>query len=155
MGNVVINVIFLLIIICIVIVLLLGIGGVFKCLLELGVKNLEKVIKVVGNFICLMVVFGISLFIVVLIFLILLLKFFGFILEILFYVYIYIKIILIGLLFFIMFIGMSKLIFVDGRLKVFMFCMLIGVVINIILNLLFIFIFNMGIVGFVLVIVIG
>ena len=51
--------------------------------------------------------------------------------------------------------GMSKLILADGRPKASMFCMLIGAVINTILNPLFIFVFNMGIAGSALATVIG
>ncbi|MEC3793425.1 MATE family efflux transporter, partial [Clostridioides difficile] len=155
LGNAATNVTFPLTTICTAIALLLGIGGASKCSLELGAKNSEKATKAAGNSICLMAVFGISLFIVVSIFLTPLLKFFGSTSEILPYAHTYTKITSIGLPFLIMSTGMSKLILADGRPKASMFCMLIGAVINTILNPLFIFVFNMGIAGSALATVIG
>ncbi|WP_162993218.1 MATE family efflux transporter [Clostridioides difficile] len=155
LGNAATNVTFPLTTICTAIALLLGIGGASKCSLELGAKNSEKATKAAGNSICLMAVFGISLFIIVSIFLTPLLKFFGSTSEILPYAHTYTKITSIGLPFLIMSTGMSKLILADGRPKASMFCMLIGAVINTILNPLFIFVFNMGIAGSALATVIG
>ena len=117
LGNAATNVTFPLTTICTAIALLLGIGGASKCSLELGAKNSEKATKAAGNSICLMAVFGISLFIVVSIFLTPLLKFFGSTSEILPYAHTYTKITSIGLPFLIMSTGMSKLILAVHYIK--------------------------------------
>ena len=147
LGNAATNVSYPLVTICLAIALLIGIGGAARFSLELGAGNKEKAQQSTGNAIAMMVIGGIIYFIFIQIFLEPLLHIFGSTKEVLPYAMTYTKITAIGMPFLILCNGMSNLARADGSPKFSMACMLVGAVINTILDPLFIFVFKMGIAG--------
>ena len=114
LGNAATNIAFPLSTTCTAISLLLGIGGASNFSLELGAGNDKKASKSAGNAMMLMAVFGLSLFIIVVLFLTPMLKFFGATEDVLPYAQTYTRITSIGFPFLIANTGISKLIVVDG-----------------------------------------
>lgn len=147
LGNAATNVAFPLTTICTAIALLLGIGGASKFSLELGAGNKEEAAKAAGNSLSLMVIMGISLFLIVSIFLSPLLRFFGATADVFSYAETYTRITAFGMPFLILCNAASKLITADGSPRYSMTCMLSGAIINTILDPIFIFVFHMGIAG--------
>lgn len=147
LGNAATNVSYPLVTICLAIALLIGIGTSSRFSLYLGAGKADKAAKVAGNSICLMVLAGIIYMILILIFLKPLLRAFGSTDEVMPYAISYTSITAIGMPFLIVTNVMSNLIRADGSPKYSMVCMLIGAVINTILDPIFIFVFNMGVAG--------
>lgn len=155
LGNAATNIAFPLSTTCTAISLLLGIGSATNFSLHLGAGEKDESAKYAGNGMCLMAFFGISLFLLTTIFLTPMLKFFGATTDVLPYAEAYTRITAIGFPFLIANTGMSKLILADGSPRYSMISMLIGAVVNTILDPVFIFVLNMGMTGAALATIIG
>lgn len=147
LGNAATNVSFPLTTICIAIALLIGVGSAARFSLSLGRKEEDEAAKVVGNAIWMMIILGGLYCLLGQIFLTPLLNAFGATSENFPYAYAYSKITLIGMPFLIINNALSNLIRADGSPKYSMTSMIVGAVINTILDPIFIFIFNMGVEG--------
>lgn len=147
LGNAATNIAFPITTICLALSFLFGIGGAAQYSLELGKKNHQKAESAVGNTVVLMLIAGVLVFGIVILFLEPLLIFFGSTEDIMPYAYTYTKIISFGIPFFILSTGMSSLIRADGSPKYSMGCMIIGAIVNTILDPIFMFVFHMGIAG--------
>lgn len=126
---------------------LFGVGGATLFSIRLGQKREEEAEKVLGNSFVLMVVAGIIYMILGQIFLVPLLKLFGASETVLPYSVEYMRIIFFGSVFQILSMGLNHFIRADGSPKIAMMSMFIGAGINIILDPVFIFGFNMGMAG--------
>lgn len=146
-GNAATNVAFPLTITCTAVSLLFGIGGAANFNLSMGRKKPEEAKKFVGNAIFLMVSFGLALCLVSRLFLNPMLRLFGATDTILDYARIYTGITSFGFPFVILATGGSNLIRADGSPKYSMACTLAGCFLNLILDPLFIFVFDMGMAG--------
>ena len=138
LGNAATNIAFPLSIACTAIALLLGIGSATNFSLQLGAGNEKRSAEYAGNGLCLMALFGTVLMAVTLLFLTPMLKFFGATPDVLPYAEAYTRITALGFPFLIMNTGMSKLILADGSPRYSMMSMLIGALINTVLDPLFI-----------------
>lgn len=147
LGNAATNVSYPLTTICLAISLLIGIGSASRFSLSLGAGEQEEACRVVGNGICMMLLSGIIYAVLIEIFLYPMLNAFGATAENLSYAVSYSRIIALGMPFQVITTGMSNLIRADGSPKYSMTCMLIGAVINVILDPVFIFIFHLGVAG--------
>ena len=155
LGNAATNIAFPLSIACTAIALLLGIGSATNFSLQLGAGNEKRSAEYAGNGLCLMALFGTVLMAVTLLFLTPMLKFFGATPDVLPYAEAYTRITALGFPFLIMNTGMSKLILADGSPRYSMMSMLIGALINTVLDPLFIFGFSMGMTGAALATILG
>lgn len=155
LGNAATNVSYPFSTICLAISLLVGIGSASRVSLYLGNKNPESAAKAAGNGIVLMVILGLAYLMIGEILLTQLLKLFGATTEVFPYAQQYAGITLIGMPFLIVTNGMSNLIRADGSPKYSMTCMVVGAIVNTILDPLFIFIFHWGILGAALATVLG
>ncbi len=155
LGNAATNVAFPLTTICMAIALLLGVGGSARFSLELGAGNEEEAAISTGNAISLMIISGIIYFVVIQIFLTPMLLAFGSTAEVLPYATTYTRITAFGLPILILTNGTCSLARADGSPKYSMICMLVGAVINTVLDPIFIFTFDMGIAGAAIATVIG
>ena len=155
LGNAATNIAFPLSTSCTAISLLLGIGSATNFSLKLGAGEEKESAEYAGNGICLMAIFGIALFAVTTIFLTPMLKFFGATSEVLPYAQEYTRITAIGFPFLIANTGMSKLILADGSPRYSMTSMLVGAIVNTILDPIFIFGMQMGMRGAALATIIG
>lgn len=147
LGNAATNVSYPLTTICLALSLLIGIGSASRFSLSLGAGEKHEAARVVGNGICMMVLFGIVYAVIIEIFLYPMLNAFGATAENLPYAVTYSRIIAIGMPFQIVTTSMSNLIRADGSPKYSMTCMLIGAILNTILDPIFIFIFDLGVAG--------
>ena len=155
LGDAATNIAFPLSTSCTAISLLLGIGSATNFSLKLGAGEEKESAEYAGNGICLMAIFGIALFAVTTIFLTPMLKFFGATSEVLPYAQEYTRITAIGFPFLIANTGMSKLILADGSPRYSMTSMLVGAIVNTILDPIFIFGLHMGMRGAALATIIG
>lgn len=147
LGNAATNVAYPFSTICLAIALLVGIGSASHVSLCLGRKEPKAAAKAAGNGIVLMGIFGIIYLLVGETFLSLLLKAFGATTDVFPYAKQYASITLIGMPFLIVTNGMSNLIRADGKPKYSMVCMVVGAIINTILDPIFIFVCDWGIAG--------
>lgn len=155
LGNAATNVAFPLTTICMAITLTIGIGTAARYSLYLGQKNESDAAKTVGNGLCMMVLFGTLYMIVILIFNEPLMKAFGATDNILAYALQYTGITAFGMPFLVIMNGMSNIARADGSPLYSMTSMLIGAIINTILDPIFIFGLKMGVAGAALATVIG
>ena len=146
-GNAATNVAFPLTITCTAVSLLFGIGGAANFNLSMGRKKPEEAKHFIGNAIFLMLSFGITLCLLVFLFLDPLLKLFGATADILTYSRTYTSITAFGFPFVILATGGSNLVRADGSPNFSMACTLIGCLINLVLDPLFIFGLGMGVKG--------
>lgn len=147
LGNAATNIAFPLSTTCTAIALLLGIGGASNYSLKLGAGEKEEAARYSGNALTLITIAGISLFVVVEIFLTPMLKGFGATADVLPYAQTYTRITAIGFPFLIANTAISKQILADGSPRYSMVSMLVGAVINTILDPILIFGFDMGMAG--------
>ena len=147
LGNAATNVAFPLTTICLAIALLLGVGGASNFSLSLGAGDHEKAARVVGSAITMMLTFGVIYAVIIEIFLEPMLGAFGSTSEIMPYAIAYTRITAIGMPLLIATNGLSNLARADGSPKYSMICMVIGAIINTILDPIFIFVFDLGIAG--------
>lgn len=155
LGNAATNVAFPLTTICMAIALLIGVGSASRFSLYLGAGEKEKAAGVIGNAICMMFVSGIVYAVLVEIFLEPLLTAFGATSQVMPYALSYTSITAIGMPLLVVVNVMSNLARADGSPKYSMICMLVGAVVNTILDPIFIFVFHMGVAGAAIATVIG
>lgn len=147
LGNAATNVAFPLVTIATALGLLFGVGGASNFNLYLGAGNRERAKKVIGNSLFLLTASGLIMLVVIHLFLDELTSLFG-ATELVFPLALeYISITSFGILFLIFSTGASNMIRADGSPKYSMYCLLVGAVLNVILDAVFIFVFDMGIAG--------
>ncbi|MEL5864174.1 MATE family efflux transporter [Clostridium cochlearium] len=127
--------------------MLIGIGSSTMISIKLGEKKKDEAERILGNALILIILISICLSIVGLIFLDDILKIFGASQETLPYARDYMKYIMAGALLQNIGFGMNNIIRAEGNPKIAMATMLIGAIINTILDPIFIFVFKMGIKG--------
>ena len=147
LGNAATNVAFPLTTICFSISLLIGIGSASRFGLELGRKNPEIAKKTVGNAIIISIAAGFILAIVAELFMDPMLHGFGTTEDVLPYAMTYVKITAYGFPFLIVGTVLSNLIRADGSPRYSMICMLVGAIINTVLDPIFMFGIGMGMEG--------
>ncbi|MDY5846399.1 MAG: MATE family efflux transporter [Bariatricus sp.] len=124
-----------------------GMGGAPLASIELGKKNYEKAEKILGTSMALLIAFSITLTIAFLIVKTPVLYMFGATDNTIQYASQYITIYLLGTIFVQFALGLNTFISGQGNAKIAMLSVLIGAVINIILDPIFIFLFGMGVRG--------
>lgn len=127
--------------------MLIGIGSSTMISIKLGEKKKDEAERILGNALILIILISICLSIIGLIFLDDILKIFGASQETLPYARDYMKYIMAGALLQNIGFGMNNIIRAEGNPKIAMATMLIGAIINTILDPIFIFVFKMGIKG--------
>jgi len=155
LGNAATNVIFPLVIMCNAFAGLLGNGAAANLSLRLGEKKEKEASKSVGSTITFTLIFSILLSILFYFLLPVLIKAFGCTEKVYPYALEYGKIILLGAPFMICYTTLSSLIRADGSPKYSMILLLVGAIINIILDAIFILGFDMGVKGGALATIIG
>lgn len=155
LGNAATNVIFPLVIISTAIGSLFGNGASANLSLRLGEGKKDEAKKSIGTTITVTIIVSIVFSILAYIFLPLLINFFGCTEKVYPYALEYGKITLIGIPFMIICTSLSAIIRADGSPKYSMVCLLVGAILNIILDPIFIFGFNMGVRGGALATIIG
>lgn len=155
LGNAATNVAFPLTTISISVALLIGIGTASNFSLNLGRKNEDRAANILANGMVLLVIAGLLISGITITFLEPLIRFFGATDKILEYSLIYTGITTLGIPFFVIGIGGSHMIRADGSPKYSMASSLAGAIINIILDPILIFGFNMGMAGAAIATVIG
>ncbi|MBU4348861.1 MATE family efflux transporter [bacterium] len=126
---------------------MIGIGAASAISRSLGAKDVEKADYVAGNSFLCVIILSSTMAAIGLIFTEPMLKFFGSTETILPYAKDYITIILWGSIFFSFAMSSNNLIRAEGNAKIAMATMLIGAILNMILDPIFIFIFKLGIKG--------
>ncbi len=126
---------------------LVGIGASTLMSVRLGQKDYDTANKVLGNVFVLNIILGLAFSIIVLTFLNPILLFFGASAETLPYAKEYMTVILAGNVITHMYLGLNALLRSSGNPKKAMYATIFAVIINLILNPLFIFTFKMGIKG--------
>ena len=147
LGNGATNVVFPLTMICLAFALMLGDGASSYFSLKLGEKKKEEATKGVGNGITMSIIIAILFCAITLIFLPQLLNLFGCTDALRDYALKYGGIIAIGLPFMIIGTTLNSIIRADGSPKYAMTSMVLGAILNIILDPIFIFVFKMGVEG--------
>jgi putative MATE family efflux protein len=127
--------------------MLIGIGATTSISIKLGQGKKEEASKVIGNAITLSVIISVILTIIGLVFGDIILSKFGASSETLYYAKSYINIILLGTIFNLIAFTINNTIRGDGNPKLSAIIMVIGCITNIVLDAVFIFIFNLGIQG--------
>lgn len=144
MGLAAVTVSFPIIIIFIACIMLVGMGSTVLISIRLGEKNEDEAEKIIGNALILFLIIGGSLTILGLAFLKPILILFGASPDLLPIASDYLRIILMGSIFLAIGTGMNNFIRGEGNPKTAMNTMLIGAITNIVLDYIFIFIFNWG-----------
>lgn len=147
LGNAATNVSFPLTTISVAIALLVGIGSASRFSLYIGAKENDRASKVVGNGIISMLILSALYVVLVLTFLTPILRAFGSTDQIFPYAFAYTQITTWGVPFLISTNVMSNLIRADGSPNYSMACMVLGAIINTVLDPIFIFVFDMGVAG--------
>ena len=155
LGNAATNVAFPLSTICLAIGLLIGVGSSSQFSLYLGANEKRNAAHIVGNAVTLMLISGIMLTLLIEIFLTSLLNIFGATPDVMPYAASYTRITALGMPLMIGTKTMSCLARSDGSPDYSMQCMLIGAIINVILDPIFIFILQMGVTGAAIATVVG
>lgn len=126
---------------------LVGIGASTLMSVRLGQKDYETANKILGNVFILNIILGLAYTVVMLLFLDPILYFFGASAATLPYAHQYMVVLLLGNVVTHMYLGLNALLRSTGRPQKAMYATLLSVLINIILNPLFIFVFKWGIQG--------
>ena len=155
LGNAATNVIFPLIIIFNATAGLIGNGAAANLSLRLGEGKKKEASKNIGQSITLMVIISFVLMMISYLFLPKLVYLFGCTENVYKYALDYGKIIILGSPFMIIYSSLSSIIRADGSPKYSMIILVIGALINIVLDPIFIFVFNMGVKGGALATIIG
>ena len=142
LGNAATNVIFPLVIICNAIAQLLGNGCAAGLSLRFGEGKKDEAKKSVGSTITIIMIVAIIFSVLAYFSLSKLINFFGCTQTVFPYAMTYGKIILLGAPFMIIYTGLAAIIRADGSPKYSMICLLTGAILNIILDPIFIFVFN-------------
>ena len=127
--------------------MLCGAGGAPQAGIALGQGNKEKAEKIMGNCFALLMIIAAALTVVFFFLAPTLLKLFGGSENTLPYAIEYARIYILGSVFVLTVMGMNVFITAQGNAKVAMMTTVIGAVINIVLDPIFIFLFNMGVMG--------
>ena len=127
--------------------MLVGIGAAARISIALGSKKKIRAEKILGNAIILMVIISLLISITGVIFAGLIMKFFGASGEVENYALIFIRIMLAGSVFQIVGLGLNNVVRSTGSPKIAMITMIIGGVVNIILDYIFIVPLKMGVAG--------
>lgn len=146
-GNAATNVSYPLVTICMAISLLIGIGSASRYSLSLGAGEIDQAKSIIGNGIAMMLALGITYTVIAELALPSMMTAFGANDIIMPYALDYSRIIVLGMPFLIITSGMSSIIRADGSPRYSMICMIIGAVLNTILDPIFIFVFEMGMKG--------
>ena len=155
LGNAATNVIFPLIIIFNAVAGLIGNGAAANLSLKLGEKNKKAAAKSIGQAVSLTIILSVVISCIAYIFLPQLVYLFGCTESVYKYAVDYGSIIVIGAPFMLIYSSFSSIIRADGSPKYSMIMLVIGAIINIILDPIFIFGFNMGVKGGALATIIG
>lgn len=155
LGNAATNVIFPLVIIFNALAGLIGNGAAANLSLKLGEKNKDEAAKSIGQAISLTIIISIVVSILAYVFLPKLVYLFGCTESVYNYAVDYGRIIILGAPFMIIYSSLASIIRADGSPKYSMIMLVIGAIINIILDPIFIFTFNMGVKGGALATIIG
>lgn len=155
LGNAATNVIFPLVIIFNAVAGLIGNGASANLSLKLGEGKKEEGGKIIGNAVTISVISAIILSIIAYIFLPQLVYLFGCTKSVYQYAIDYGRIIILGAPFMIIYSALSQIIRADGAPKYSMVLLVVGAILNIILDPIFIFTFNMGVKGGAIATVIG
>ena len=147
LGNAATNIAFPITTICLALGLMTGVGAASNFNLELGRKEVEKARRIAGTAVVQLIVMGIAVCLLVQIFLAPLMQLFGATDQIFDYAMEYSRITAYGIPFFLFSTGFNPLVRSDGRATFSMMAIIIGAVMNMILNPIFIFVFHMGIAG--------
>lgn len=126
---------------------LVGVGSATNISIKLGENKRDKAEKILGNALSLAVILGISISVVGLLFLNKILMMFGASDSTIIYAKAYMSVILIGPAFNIMSMTFGNLIRGDGNPRLSATIMIIGCILNIVLDAIFIFVFKLGIQG--------
>ena len=155
LGNAATNVIFPLVIIFNAVASLIGNGAAANLSLKLGQKNEEEASKGVAQAIVITIVVSFVLSIISYIFMPTLIMWFGTTQNVYDYALEYGRIICIGAPFMMIYSSLSNIIRADGSPRFSMIMLVVGAILNIILDPIFIFIFNKGVAGGAIATVIG
>lgn len=155
LGNAATNVIFPLVIIFNAVAGLIGNGAAANLSLKLGEGKKEEGGKIVGNAVTVSIIFSLVLSVIAYFFLPKLVYMFGCTKNVYQYAVDYGKIIILGAPFMIIYSALSQLIRADGSPKYSMVLLVVGAILNIILDPIFIFTLNMGVKGGAIATVIG
>ena len=155
LGNAATNVIFPLVIIFNAVAGLIGNGAAANLSLKLGEGKKEEGGKIVGSAVTVSIIFSLVLSVIAYFFLPKLVYMFGCTKNVYQYAVDYGKIIILGAPFMIIYSALSQLIRADGSPKYSMVLLVVGAILNIILDPIFIFTFNMGVKGGAIATVIG
>lgn len=147
LGNAATNVAYPLTTICLSIALLIGVGSAARFNLSLGAGETEAARRAVGSAVTMMLTLGILYAVLIELFIVPLLQAFGATPDVLPYALDYTRITALGMPLLIAINGMSNLARADGRPTYSMLCMLLGAVINTILDPIFIFVCRWGVAG--------
>lgn len=147
LGNAATTIAFPVVTIILAVATLLGAGGSAYAAIKLGEKQEEKAEQTLGNVFFLLTVLGIVVMILGLIFLEPMLKLFGATDNTMVYAKQYTSIILIGAPFSMLGIGLSNMARTDGSPKLSMYSILVGAILNTILDPIYIFVFKWGVTG--------
>ena len=147
LGNAATNIAFPITTICLALGLMTGVGAASNFNLELGRKEVEKARRIAGTAVVQLIVMGIAVSLLVQIFLAPLMQLFGATDQIFDYAMEYSRITAYGIPFFLFSTGFNPLVRSDGRATFSMMAIIVGAVMNMILNPIFIFVFHMGIAG--------
>lgn len=147
LGNAATNIAFPITTICLALGLMTGVGAASNFNLELGRKEVEKARRIAGTAVVQLIVMGIAVCVLVQIFLAPLMQLFGATDQIFDYAMEYSRITAYGIPFFLFSTGFNPLVRSDGRATFSMMAIIVGAVMNMILNPIFIFVFHMGIAG--------
>lgn len=147
LGNAATNVAFPITTICTAVALLFGIGGAANFNLEMGRGNEDKAKRIVGSTFGSLILSGLVLCVIIRIFLHPLLVLFGATDQIMDYAVSYVSITNIGIPFLLVCTGGSHLIRSDGMPTYSMVAVIVGAVLNMVLDPIFIFVFHWGVAG--------
>ena len=147
LGNAATNIAFPITTICLALGLMTGVGAASNFNLELGRKEVEKARRIAGTAVVQLIVMGIAVFLLVQIFLAPLMQLFGATDQIFDYAMEYSRITAYGIPFFLFSTGFNPLVRSDGRATFSMMAIIVGAVLNTVLDPIFIFVFQMGIAG--------
>ncbi|MHC1748616.1 MAG: MATE family efflux transporter [Cellulosilyticaceae bacterium] len=155
LGNAATNIAFPIVVIALAFSLLVGDGCGAYLSLKLGEGKVDDAAKGVGNAITLLAIIGIAIFVIGTLFMTPLLRIFGATDAILPYAQDYTRIILIGIPFVVVGTGVNSIIRADGSPKFAMVSMLIGAILNTILDPIAIFVLGWGVRGAAIATIIG
>lgn len=155
LGNAATNIIFPLVIICTAISLIIGNGCAAELSLRLGEGKKEEAKKSVGTSISVLILVSIIFSLIAYLALPTLVNWFGCTDNVYPYAIAYGKIIVLGAPFMIIYSGLAAIIRADGSPKYSMACLVVRAILNIILDYIFIMIFDMGVEGGALATIIG